>query len=167
MVQSLFEDADIQASDLEKIAVCTGPGSFTGLRVGLSLAKGLALPHNIPVVGISGLEVWARMADPLSNKSLMICADVRRGELFWQKWSNGFPVTQPRLTGADELRNKIEPGEEIIGSGAQVLGAPASNIFIDPALVAWIGMDVAPASHPADPLYHRPPDAKLPGGRSL
>lgn len=167
MIQSLFRKGNIQASDLAKISVCTGPGSFTGLRVGLSLAKGLALPHNIPVVGISGLEIWARMADPQSNKTLMACADVRRGELFWQKWSSGSAVTQPRLTGADELRNKIEPELEIIGSGTQVLGAPASNTFIDPALVAWIGMDVSPASHPADPLYHRPPDAKLPGGRSL
>jgi len=167
MVEELFNSASVTANDLSKISVCVGPGSFTGLRVGLSFAKGLALPWGIPVVGVSGLEAWARRADPAGETTVIACADVRRGELFWQEWVKGVAQSAPKLSGADTLRHTLGKDSLIAGSGAQVLGAPASDTFICPALIAWIGMTHNPKTHPADPLYHRPPDAKLPGGRSL
>jgi len=162
MVDQLFKTTGISARQLDKISVCCGPGSFTGLRVGLSFAKGLALPWEIPVVGISGLEVWARSADPSASKTVVSCADVRRGEMFWQIWDKGIAKAAPRLTSEDEFKKAQSTGMEGVGSGADI-----PHPFISPAIVAWLGLNRSPRDYPAEPLYHRPPDAKLPGGRTL
>ena len=155
MVQSILKSANVSAKDLGKISVCTGPGSFTGVRVGLSFAKGLALPWGIPVVGVSGLEVWARTEDPEGQKTVLASADVRRGDLFWQTWNNGMHIGSPRLTHIESGTSDIPDAELYVGD------------YVCPAILAWLGATRSPESSPADPLYHRPPDAKLPGGLSL
>ena len=68
MVAEVLSDAQIDISEIDQIAVCTGPGSFTGLRVALAFAKGLALPRSIPVIGISALEVHAARHDAAQEK---------------------------------------------------------------------------------------------------
>jgi len=172
MVQDVLASADTQPADIDKISVCVGPGSFTGLRVGLSFAKGFALPHNIPIVGLSALQVWAASADPDQNKELCAVADVRRGQILSQIYKNGQALHAPRLSSAGGFTDipKIT-----VGGGAKLLGAhgdQAASAYICPAILAWLGLQAAPDTHPAEPLYHRPPDAKLPvpkinGGTSL
>lgn len=160
MVQDLFKQANIKAKDLGRVSVCVGPGSFTGVRVGLAFAKGLALPWDIPMSGVSGLEVWARSADPEGQTTLLACADVRRNDLFWQIWDHGTASGEPVLSSKDDVPTTFN----VVGSGSEVLGKSKSSDFICPALVGWLG---ARSDQPAAPLYHRPPDAKLPGGRTL
>lgn len=167
MVENLFSSSGISAKDLSKISVCTGPGSFTGVRVGLSFAKGLALPWSISVIGVSRLEVWANSVDPERDKSVMTIADVRRGDVFWQRFENGHAVDAPVLTGIDAARQALRPGDYIVGNGAALLDGPLADNTVLPAHLAWLGLERSPVTHPAEPLYHRPPDAKLPGGRSL
>ncbi len=164
MVQDVLAKADIRPAEVDKISVCAGPGSFTGLRVGLSFAKGFALPHDIPIVGLSGLQIWAANADPDMDKTVLAVADVRRGQILSQVFNNGRPSAKPKLSTVNELKNlpKI-----IVGGGAKLLGAEDNSTYVCPAALAWLGMDAAPETHPAEPLYHRPPDAKLPGGKSL
>ncbi len=152
-VQTLLRDAGLTAKDLNRIAVCTGPGSFTGLRVALAFAKGLALPRSIDVVGISALQVWAAMADPDSGGTVLSSADVRRGEFFSQRFVTGQPQGTPVLHKAGE------------GAHADIKTGSAFDAGdIDPAVLARLAMAVDPELYPARPLYHRPPDAKLPGG---
>lgn len=164
MVQDVLASANIKPADIDKISVCVGPGSFTGLRVGLSFAKGFALPHNIPIVGLSALEVWAMMADPDMDKTVLAIADVRRGQILSQGFKNGYATGAPKLSATDDLRNipKI-----IVGGGANLLGVEGTGTYVCPATLAWLGSEVDPDTHPAEPLYHRPADAKLPGGKTL
>src|SRR5699024_1939365 len=61
-IAQLMENADVEPKDLEKIIVAKGPGSYTGVRIGLSIAKTLAWSLNIPIVGISSLEALALLA---------------------------------------------------------------------------------------------------------
>jgi len=71
MVQEVLAEAGLSAKDVDKLAVCTGPGSFTGLRVALAFAKGFALPRKLPVVGLPSLAIWAAQTDPEAQKKLV------------------------------------------------------------------------------------------------
>lgn len=168
MTKTLFEKVKIKPNEITKISVCAGPGSFTGLRVGMSFAKGLALPHGIPIVGISTLEVWALEANPAQDRRALAVADVRRGQVFWQVFESGSAKTGPALTDTNAAAKALTPTTQCVGNGAHLLGAfKEQSNYVCPARLAWIGIDRSPATHPAKPLYHRPPDAKLPGGKSL
>lgn len=159
MVRDILKSVNVAVRDLGKIAVCTGPGSFTGLRVGLSFAKGLALPWQIPVIGISALEVWAIQADPEGVRRILSVADVRRGEVLVQNFKNGQALQTPRLAAVESMKTKAGP---ITGSGAHLLTSEEHSGFIEPAILAWLTTERTPKSHPPEPLYPRPPDAKLP-----
>lgn len=152
-VETLLKSAGVTPGDIDRIAVCTGPGSFTGLRVALAFAKGLALPRGLDVVGISALAVWAAKANAKPGQTVLAAADVRRGEHFSQIFKNGAPLGEPELHKAGE------------GPKADIKTGSAHDApDIDPVVLARLGADADPAAAPANPLYHRPPDAKLPGG---
>lgn len=167
MVKTLLTTTKTNAENLDKISVCTGPGSFTGVRVGLSFAKGLALPWHIPVVGVSGLEAWAHSADPEHARAVFAIADVRRGDVYWQRFESGAATAKPVLSSVEKARKALKSNDLVVGSGAGLLNAPAQEDFISPAILAWMGLERTVDISPAEPLYHRPPDAKLPGGKSL
>lgn len=155
MVAEVLAEAGLMAKDIDKIAVCNGPGSFTGLRVALAFAKGFALPQKLPVIGLSSLAIWAAQADPEGEKKVISIADVRRGELCWSaifkgKCAEG-AVTQ-KAEAARATIAKLNP-DIIIEDG-----------IVDARKLAWLGAELSPADFPAQPLYSRGPDAKLPGG---
>jgi len=166
MVQDVLRTADIKPHALDKISVCTGPGSFTGPRIGLAFAKGLALPHKIPLVGLSALHVWAVGVDPERSKTVLSVADVKRGQVCAQVYINGAPVQNPKTLAPQDFDGGLQ-ADIITGSGAKLLGAKPASTYICPAQLAWLGLETTPTTHPAEPLYHRPPDAKLPGGKTL
>ena len=155
MVDELFTEAKLTPADIGQIAVCTGPGSFTGLRVALAFAKGLSLPRRLPVIGISSLELHAARHDPESRKRVIAYSDVRRGELCYQMFECGQPLT-PALTEKEADARAFMAAQD-----AEVYELTGS---ISAALLAWLSLDCCPQTHPAEPLYSRPPDAKLPGG---
>ena len=155
MVQEVLEGAGLTAKDVDKLVVCTGPGSFTGLRVALAFAKGFALPRKLPVVGLSSLVVWAAQADPEGEKKVISIADVRRGELCWSAVFKGQEAEGSITQKADAAREtiaKLNPDIVI------------EDENVDARRLAWLGAELSPADHPAAPLYSRGPDAKLPGG---
>ncbi len=79
----LLEQVGLSVSDLDVVAVDLGPGLFTGLRVGVAAAKGLALARNIGVVGLSSLDVLLHGAGQIGHRGLVLAAvDARRGEVF-------------------------------------------------------------------------------------
>ncbi|WP_017932331.1 tRNA (adenosine(37)-N6)-threonylcarbamoyltransferase complex dimerization subunit type 1 TsaB [Robiginitomaculum antarcticum] len=166
-VKDLLAEAGMSVSDIDRIAVCTGPGSFTGLRVALAFAKGLALPHSIPVLGISGLWVRAAMADPEGKSTVLTAQGVRRGEIFWQIFKQGRPIGKPILSGAAQAKTALDQNMILTGSAAKLFGGPDEEDYVDPVILARLGALARPEDYPATPLYHRPPDAKLPGGISL
>jgi len=152
-VKTLMDGANIAPKDLTRIAVCTGPGSFTGLRVALALGRGMALPLGIDVVGISALDIWSAMADPEKRKTVWSFADVRRGEMFGRVYENGIAQSAPKLSAITQPP-----------TGFTAMGTAAGAGRIDARILGWMGLEAAPADYPAIPLYHRAPDAKLPGG---
>jgi len=142
MVAEVLDEAGLTAKDIDKIAVCTGPGSFTGLRVALAFAKGFALPRKLPVVGIDALQITAE--------------DIFRtdGQVLSAKHFGTLRVGSLTTSTLDEI---IDEAGEL---GASLI----ESIVIDTRILAWLGADLSPADYPAQPLYSRGPDAKLPGG---
>lgn len=93
MVQSVMKRANVDFSDLSCIAVSTGPGSFTGVRVGLAAADGLAMAANLPEVGVSLLEAVAFSAD-FAGK-LCVVLETKRDDFYAQLFDNKQPVSAP------------------------------------------------------------------------
>ena len=169
MVQEILSEADLSPANIERIAVCTGPGSFTGLRVALSFARAFALPQNIPVVGLTSLEAMAAEADPERRKRVVSIADVKRGEVCWAAFDRGRWTHSPTTQTMDQARKFITAlkAEFIVGDGASLLGFETNITDVSGPVLAWLANHRNPADNPPDPLYSRAPDAKLPGGKSL
>ena len=155
MVQEVLAEAGLKAKDVDKLAVCTGPGSFTGLRVALAFAKGFALPRKLLVVGLPSLAIWAAQADPEAQKNLVSIADVRRNELCWNAVFKGALIQEPITQKREEAHRSIKKlSPDII----------LEDEITDARTLAWLGAELSPKDYPAAPLYSRGPDAKLPGG---
>jgi len=155
MVQECLIEAGLSPADINRITVCTGPGSFTGLRVALAFAVGFALPYDIPVMGMSSLEIYAAQIDPKSETNFTVFTDVRRGELCYQFFDAGQAIGSPLTDKADVVH-------------ARLTGHKTHELTdcISVPIMAWRSMDLAPQDYPAIPLYSRPPDAKLQGGKN-
>lgn len=167
MAEAVMAEAGVPFSALERLGVTLGPGSFTGLRVGVAFAKGLAEALGIPAVGVGTLEA---LAAPVAG--LVVAAiDARRDQLYLQAFEDGRPLTAPdalhRDTAAVRLA-EIGAGRPLtlIGSGAALLApmVPAARLIAaegaDARHVARLAVIRRPA--PLKPLYLRAPDAKLP-----
>lgn len=90
LIDAVLGDAGIALADLSRIAVSIGPGSFTGLRIGLSVAKGLALATGLPVVGVPTLAAYAQAIGPRPGEIWPIL-DARKGEIYAAgfRWRGG------------------------------------------------------------------------------
>ena len=155
MVADLFKAATISPDQIDRVAVCVGPGSFTGLRVALSFAKGFALPRGLPIVGLDALAVTFLMQGSSSERAI-IYQDVKRGQIISQTYEvdKPLPTSGPDLGTMEELRRK---------AAAMTLPLIEADV-VDVRVMAKAAAALDAADYPADPLYARPPDAKLPGG---
>jgi len=160
-------------ADLTRIAVTTGPGTFTGLRIGLAVARGLALQGNLPCIGLTGLQVHAAFAArKLSCDSVYAVIAGRGGQVFMQKFSGAdrLPIAQGAAENLDIddaiERIKQQPGIMVgtesdatnkfkeSGLSTMLLGA------IDVATLGLLARDLDPATYPPEPTYFRAADAK-------
>jgi tRNA threonylcarbamoyladenosine biosynthesis protein TsaB len=117
-IETLLARCSSKPRDLQALGVALGPGSFTGLRIGLALIKGMAQALNIPVIGIPTLEVLAA-AQPVQEKNLVAVLQAGRGRLAagWYKASEGRWVQQGILEvlTAAELVSKIDQPTLVCG----------------------------------------------------
>lgn len=137
----MLDLARLNVSQLTALAVALGPGSFTGLRIGLAAAKGLALPYKLPVVGVPTLEIVAR---PFSrgHRPVWTVVQAGRGRIFaacYARLDNTWqPVVKPYLTNFDELIQQItEPAlctGEIDHDAEQLLLQNAKVQVVAPAI---------------------------------
>lgn len=90
LIDAVLGDAGIALADLTRIAISIGPGSFTGLRIGLSVAKGLAVATGLPVVGVPTLEAYAHAIGPRAG-TIWPVLDARKGEIYAAgfRWRQG------------------------------------------------------------------------------
>lgn len=158
MVQDVFAEAKLSADAVKRLAVCTGPGSFTGLRVALSYAKGFALPRNIPVVGVDALAL-TYLEQGMQPSPATIWADVRRDQVMFGDYAGAAPLNGK----PPQLASLAQRDQHVAKAGLPVFECEAVNIDLL-AKVAARFADEDLSLYPAIPLYARAPDAKLPGG---
>ena len=171
LVREVMVQAGVGFDQLDRIAVTVGPGSFTGLRVGLAFAKGLGLALKTPVIGIGSLEA---LAASVSGADMILAAiDARRDQIYLQAFAGGHALMAPDVlpveTAAARVAELNPMGQVVIvGSGAPLLDGmvPGARLIAlaapDPVTLARLAA-AKPVTAPR-PLYLRAPDAKLPGG---
>jgi tRNA threonylcarbamoyladenosine biosynthesis protein TsaB len=167
LVAEVMKTAGAPFGAVERIAVTTGPGSFTGLRVGLAFAKGLGLALGKPVLGVGTLHALAVSAEEAPLTAAVV--DARREQVYLQPFRRAAaladPVALSAVDGAARLAAFGGPWR-LVGSGGPLL-APLLNAAAldprsapDPVVIAQLAASAAPGS--ARPVYLRAPDAKLP-----
>lgn len=164
MVRETMGEAGLAFGDLDRIGVAVGPGSFTGLRVGLAFAKGLGAALGKPVVGVGSLEALAG-----ERTGLVVAAvDARRGQVYVQAFQDGEPRMEPAALRAEDAAARIgRLGSPIalVGTGAPLLAETFPSAGLDPDAVpdpAVVARIAARSETPPTPLYLRAPDAVLP-----
>jgi tRNA threonylcarbamoyladenosine biosynthesis protein TsaB len=176
LIAGVIKDAGIAFAGLDRIAVTTGPGSFTGLRVGLSAARGIALAANKPVVGVTTLTAYAAPVVSQNGEQPIISAiDARHDQVYFQVVNgDGSLLIGPAVAPIEEALGASRFGAPcLVGNAAGILSErwPAhalppfkvdAQAAPDIAWVAWLGAAVSPNTAPARPFYLRAPDAKLP-----
>ncbi|MDP3590912.1 tRNA (adenosine(37)-N6)-threonylcarbamoyltransferase complex dimerization subunit type 1 TsaB, partial [Phenylobacterium sp.] len=116
LVQEAMAEAGLGFDKLERIGVTVGPGSFTGLRVGLAFAKGLASALSIPAVGIGSLEALA----DTERGNVVAVLDAKRGQVYLQAFSEGVPVSAPDALPIETAAARVAEfaPDTLIGTGA-------------------------------------------------
>jgi tRNA threonylcarbamoyladenosine biosynthesis protein TsaB len=174
LIARVIEASGVAFTSLDRIAVTTGPGSFTGLRVGLSAARGIALAADRPAVGLTTLTAYAAPVVSETGEHPIISAiDARHDHVYFQVVSgNGSSLVRPRVAPIEEALEAARFGApHLVGNAARILAerwpADAPPPFKvdalpapDIAWVAWLGAAVSPDTAPARPYYLRAPDAK-------
>ncbi|CAN1519614.1 COG1214 Inactive homolog of metal-dependent proteases, putative molecular chaperone [Caulobacteraceae bacterium] len=169
MAREVLAEAGITPAALDRIAVTRGPGAFTGLRIGLAFARGLAVALDRPCVGISTLEVLAHAA----NAQRTLAAIEVAGSLFVGAWEGRACVLEPSRLSAEVALGKLNGVWTLTGPGAQTLAQlrPDWPLVLqdlpDPVVLARLAQHLVPTLNPPTPLYLRGHEAKLPGGLSL
>jgi len=174
LVERVMVAADTGFGDLDRIAVTTGPGSFTGLRVGIAAARGFALAADRPVVGVTTLSAFAAPFITDSGTHPIISAiDARHDQVYLQAVSgDGTLLLAPRLVPVDEALSSTAFGApQLVGNAAKILSerwpkGAAQPVLVktngapDIAWVAWLGAAADLATTPARPFYLRAADAR-------
>lgn len=183
MVEAMLKNAELNIADCDAIAVANGPGSFTGIRIGVSAAKGLAFAADKPAVGISTLEAMAWNVSFIDG--LIVCAmDARRQQvynaLFQSEGGRLTRLTPDRPIGLEELAAELKSSGQrkiVVGDGGILCynylseaGVPSSLapphlLHQNAASVALAAEEALRAGHGGTPqellpVYLRPPQAE-------
>jgi tRNA threonylcarbamoyladenosine biosynthesis protein TsaB len=172
LVQRALAEAGFTKSSLHRVGVGIGPGSFTGLRVGIALAEGLALGLDLPIIGVASVRAMAA-AVPLTETRLRIpVLDARRDEIFTGAYdAAGTEILAPCAVPIVEARARLSAlASELVyvGAFAQSFAPEADRLEgreFDLPSARWVGALAAvlePDSHPPDPIYVRGAGATLP-----
>ncbi len=169
--QALAESGKLLA-DIERIAVTIGPGSFTGIRVGVAAARGFALALGVPAIGVSVLAALAgaaREAHP--GQAVLAAMDAKRDELYCQSFeADGTARTQAQMLELPEARRMFADFDGIIcGTATKHLtdnsqAAVAQTDLTDIRIVARLGALSDSSKGKPSPLYLRGPDVKSQAG---
>lgn len=177
LISEVMDAAALSFADVDRIAVTLGPGTFSGVRVGVAVARALALATAKPVVGATSLHVCAQAVraadeDAIAGRRLGVAMDARLGRVHFQLFdAAAAPLTEARLLGASEAA-RLSAGERtlLVGSGAPLVAAASvageePNIEIGPVdlepdarHLALLAVLLSPLARIV-PLYLRAPDA--------
>ncbi|WP_027486634.1 tRNA (adenosine(37)-N6)-threonylcarbamoyltransferase complex dimerization subunit type 1 TsaB [Allorhizobium undicola] len=164
MIDDVLAAAGKDMQDIGRIAVVIGPGSFTGIRVGLAAARGLALALSVDIVGVTTLAAIAAAHQAEKGPQPVIAAmDAKRDEVYVQSFgADGAALDAAAMISHDELRTMVaETGFGVAGSGRTIIGldGPEDGDCFPLIQICRLGA-AAPVSGKPKPLYLRGPDAK-------
>jgi tRNA threonylcarbamoyladenosine biosynthesis protein TsaB len=184
MIQEVMSEAGCRFEDLDALALTVGPGTFTGIRIGVAAARGLALAAGLPVRATTSLHVMAlgaarELGDWGSEQTMAVCMDARNGRLFAQFFGSRCAPLAPAMIGT--------PGEVVAESGGRPLLCVGSAAAAVAALARSAGVQVTvgpttllpsaadlvtiapelPEHNPPVPLYLRPPDVSPQADKAL
>ena len=174
MIADVMARANLDVSALDALAVTVGPGAFTGMRIGLAAAHGLALASSLTCVGLTTFEAVAypAIAELRTGESLVAVIESKRAELFLQAFDGALnPLSDAFAESIDRLPALLPAGPLLLaGDGAvrvqETLGMRARlSSSLSPcaaAFAALAGRRIAAGAPlvPLRPFYMRPPDAK-------
>ena len=168
-IESLFNQCKVKPTQLEKIAVAVGPGSYTGIRVGVTAAKSLAYALDIPVVSVSSLEVMAQVVT--SDKIRVAMIDARRGTVFAVAYDSKNQVIIPE--GHYDMKGfleKLPQGKSTFFIGDEILARKETWVTAESKLdrskaetLAALATKMSPVAsvHALVPNYLRKTEAEL------
>jgi tRNA threonylcarbamoyladenosine biosynthesis protein TsaB len=174
LIAELLTEVGWARTSLDRIGVSVGPGSFTGLRVGIACAQGLSLGLGVPLVGVTSLRAMSRAVPDALPGVRCAVLDARRGEVFIAAYGAGPraaealpPLALDSLAAHDIVSRQLPPPLVWIGSGLALLGiAPTfSSAATEQPSAGAIGLlaeELDPAENPALPVYVRDAGATLP-----
>ena len=184
MVERVMRESGVSFPQLDRVAVTTGPGTFTGQRVGLAFARALGVALAKPVIGVTTLDAMAEQALAQLHLPLAIAvADAKRGEVYFAARSaKGETLIVPELIAIEAVADRMEAFAFFKGNAIAVAGTASETIKPLIEAAGWLAADSAvrqpdavfvaklaadaPLGQVPNPLYFREPDAKLPGGSS-
>ena len=186
MIAAAMGRAGLAFDAIDRIAVTRGPGTFTGTRIGIAAARGLALATGAGIVTATSLEVMARqaaasLADLMADEVLAVVMDARRASVYVQVFeADGIRALGPPWLLSIEEAVRLEPARELVcvGSGAELVATAARtarrgieaqlpDLTPEAATLLAMAIDMAPQPGPPAPLYLRPADAKPQAGKSI
>jgi tRNA threonylcarbamoyladenosine biosynthesis protein TsaB len=174
LIAAVMSAAGVEFAELDRIAVTVGPGSFTGLRVGVAAARGIALATGKPAVGLTTLAALAApFFDADESKPLLAVVDARHSHVYMQLFGpGGRSLVPPRLAHVrDAIRAAMASPTRIVGNAARLIESawPENErrpLVVSPVRapdIAWIarlGAATPDTSVALKPLYLREPDAR-------
>ena len=152
MIQDLLRNAGMIVSDIGSVAVSVGPGSFTGVRIGLAVARGMALALQIPAKGATTLDA---MVQKTSGK-VMAVLDTKRGDFYTQIFQDTVALEEPKIRSQADIHALNLP---IVG--ADLLKDTFAPLTVSEPIVApAVGVGLACLAHPlpTEPVYLRNAD---------
>lgn len=169
-IARVLSKAGATPADLTTIAVGTGPGPYTGLRVGLVTARAMGSALSVPVDGVCTLDIIAAQArHEAGGRPFLVATDARRREVYWARYAaDGERVTEPQVS----LPADLPSGDPVAGEGPRLHASLAERCEpIGPRFPSAVQLAEIAAYHlrtgvppnPADALYLRRPDAREPG----
>ena len=183
MAEAVMTEAGVDFAALDAIGVTVGPGAFTGVRIGLAAARGLALAAGVPAIGVTTFEALAAAVPEAERigRTLLVGVDSKRTDVYAQLFDAALaPLSEPAALSPADLAARLPAGPLLtVGDGVKLLAeilagrdARASSAPLHPdagrvAALAAARLDAGRPAVPPAPLYLRPPDAIRPahGGR--
>ena len=133
MVQELCAEKNVALGDLDALAVTLGPGSFTGVRVGLAAAQGIAFALSIPLYGYSTLEAISKTVE---ERPLTVAVDTKRGEVFTQDFAEDGSAGSAQITNKDDFakhHHKVLLTNAVQFDGKKITAEAVLNALLDMA----------------------------------
>jgi tRNA threonylcarbamoyladenosine biosynthesis protein TsaB len=185
MIEAAMREAGLAPAALDLVAVTTGPGSFTGIRLGLAAARGIALAADRPLIGVTSLAAVAAAVEPVTPRghALLVALESRRAELYFQLFDRqGRTLDPPAAALPEALAEAVDtlaPGPLAVAGDAAARAAAAlagrsGVVVVEASVPVVVGLARAALRQwregmrggGIEPVYLRPPDVTAPNGRS-